>query len=706
MARAQRAAAAAEAAAAASLAATTASIAGAIPGPGPGGGSGTDPASGRPPGTPLDLAGPGSGTDPRKPSPPCPGSCSSAKPAVSGSDSRAQLQSTPPVQAGRTGSGPGPETSQGPQPAIGSLNSLTVPAIQGARAPLGTGAGLVRIAGEPTVAPPTLRQTPKAVCDPRPRMNSTNILEATPASSTAPSLSPVCQVPAVPCKVLPPPSSQVGTVATSAVPAASGSSLSVAHSLKVVSPSSLAVNGSAPPHVKTSSSIPANNPLVAQLLQGKEVPMEQIMPRPLLARMDTQPGKEGKEPGAPARETSERHPYVVTLQLSSPPSCGTPGFSQSRQQLLRGPQQLPGQNLWSATAEPYPSQETLGKGAQEQLLQAMRQRVPTAVVSPSEHSLPPPGFPQESTSTSQSFMLGFTGRRTSKPAMSGHYLLNVSTYGRGSDNLRRNLAVHPERRLCLDEPKMEFEEQEQVTGDSSSEEEGGDGGTENEDASLVIKRKPLTLKVGRAGEQASPEMSTPKLEQADVSQKEEGSCFFSVGSAMVRDFIQAAEEKVAQAVRGERRLASVGLPTVGIPAESAPPRPLLLSPSQHSPFFGNPSPGSLLGSGYSGTINVSTSPDVHQEALLTRLSDPRNMGDVVSFSVTVTTIPAGQSVNADSHGQPLPSQPFSEEGSLEDLPSKCYCRLKAMIMCKGCGAFCHDDCIGPSKLCVSCLVVR
>ncbi|XP_070555829.1 putative Polycomb group protein ASXL2 isoform X2 [Ptychodera flava] len=36
--------------------------------------------------------------------------------------------------------------------------------------------------------------------------------------------------------------------------------------------------------------------------------------------------------------------------------------------------------------------------------------------------------------------------------------------------------------------------------------------------------------------------------------------------------------------------------------------------------------------------------------------------------------------------------------------SKCSCRLKAMIMCKGCGAFCHDDCIGPSTLCVSCLI--
>ncbi|KAK3090145.1 hypothetical protein FSP39_009486, partial [Pinctada imbricata] len=35
--------------------------------------------------------------------------------------------------------------------------------------------------------------------------------------------------------------------------------------------------------------------------------------------------------------------------------------------------------------------------------------------------------------------------------------------------------------------------------------------------------------------------------------------------------------------------------------------------------------------------------------------------------------------------------------------SNCACSLKAMIMCKKCGAFCHHDCIGPSKLCVTCL---
>ncbi|KAK9405015.1 putative Polycomb group protein ASXL1 [Crotalus adamanteus] len=58
-------------------------------------------------------------------------------------------------------------------------------------------------------------------------------------------------------------------------------------------------------------------------------------------------------------------------------------------------------------------------------------------------------------------------------------------------------------------------------------------------------------------------------------------------------------------------------------------------------------------------------------------------------------------------GLSFSAQVFAETGKgMEELSLQCSCSLKAMIMCKGCGAFCHDDCIGPSKLCVLCLVVR
>ncbi|XP_074868010.1 polycomb group protein ASXL1 isoform X1 [Carettochelys insculpta] len=61
---------------------------------------------------------------------------------------------------------------------------------------------------------------------------------------------------------------------------------------------------------------------------------------------------------------------------------------------------------------------------------------------------------------------------------------------------------------------------------------------------------------------------------------------------------------------------------------------------------------------------------------------------------------------AANHSTSLSVQMFADSNSVEEISLKCSCSLKAMIMCKGCGAFCHDDCIGPSKLCVLCLVVR
>ncbi|KAH7973877.1 hypothetical protein HPB49_005974 [Dermacentor silvarum] len=36
--------------------------------------------------------------------------------------------------------------------------------------------------------------------------------------------------------------------------------------------------------------------------------------------------------------------------------------------------------------------------------------------------------------------------------------------------------------------------------------------------------------------------------------------------------------------------------------------------------------------------------------------------------------------------------------------SACACSLRPMAVCRKCGAFCHDGCIGPSHLCVTCLI--
>nr|XP_033790135.1 putative Polycomb group protein ASXL3 isoform X2 [Geotrypetes seraphini]XP_033790137.1 putative Polycomb group protein ASXL3 isoform X2 [Geotrypetes seraphini] len=76
----------------------------------------------------------------------------------------------------------------------------------------------------------------------------------------------------------------------------------------------------------------------------------------------------------------------------------------------------------------------------------------------------------------------------------------------------------------------------------------------------------------------------------------------------------------------------------------------------------------------------------------------KSIGILGSSSNTVTGM--------SNQNTPIPVQRFADSSSADELELKCSCRLKAMIVCKGCGAFCHDDCIGPSKLCVACLVVR
>nr|XP_056708361.1 putative Polycomb group protein ASXL2 [Euleptes europaea] len=723
MARARRAAAAAEAAA--SIAATAASIVEAIPGPGPGGGGKGEetgsPASGEPHGTATqakaaDLAGTGSGAGPRRPFPSVPGSWAPAAAAATeqgapGSVARTQLQPVPSLQPRTPGSCPGADTPSATQPAVASIGPSTASASQGARSSLSLGCGLGPGMDQPIKHPSAVSLPARAACDPEPRPVSKSLPEAALAASSAhsPSLPPLSAVP-----FKPPPAPRAGAVAAPPVAVPPRSALLVTHGLKVP-PATLGTAETAPPP-KTSSSIPANNPLVAQLLQGKEVPLEQIMPRPL-TRVEMKaipfPVKEHKEPVVAARPGERQH-YQVPFQ-----PCGKPGFSPSRQQITHAVQPFPpftGQELWKTTADLHPSQEALGQGVQQNILQALMQRVsrqklPSPTTPPSQLTLPPPDFPVESSSTSQSFMLGFTGRRTSKPAMSGHYLLNVSTYGRGSEHFRRKLALHPGDRVSPDGPKMELEEQEPAVGDSSSSgEDAGDTdgeGTTDEEECVVVNEELLT-RAGK-GEQITHQAGSVKAEQETACWKAPGSLQLSASqefarSAVGRVFIQAAQEKASQ-TRRETRLWSTELHP-DAPAGSTPPQPLLLSPSPPSRLFGSPAAAQLVGPGYSGTINVSTSPDMHQEALLTGLSNPGSIGDVVSFSVTVTTIPAGQSASAGSRGQPLPAQAFSDTGGLEDLPSKCYCRLKAMIMCKGCGAFCHDDCIGPSKLCVSCLVVR
>lgn len=427
---------------------------------------------------------------------------------------------------------------------------------------------------------------------------------------------------------------------------------------------------------KLGSSIPANNPLVTQLLQGNNVPLEQIMPRPLTAaEMKTVPCTSAERPGS---EEAERPSNTAAQQLER-------FLSHNR----RHPS---GQRIWQL----FSGKDLTGSGnnqaqgaeeratSQEQALQTLVKKVWQENANPSEFSAAP-GVPQRE-NISQRFMLGFLGRRTSRPAMSGHYLLNISTYGRVSEGCRPTPSDS-----TVDASVNDPDNKESIT---ESEEE--DTGSEEWRSPLVTSGIP------------SPKSEPPRtannefLPTFDVKETVQivtkGNIY---ESDIARDLIQAAQAKMAN-VLGVR-LKHNPSDMFGIHASPTSPHPELL---QASRTCGNPA--GLLGSGYGGTINITTSPEVLNRSSIPTGGDfsPANTDNVVSFSVTVTTIPSIQSVSSGGCDQPISVQTYTDDSSMEMSPSQCYCRLKAMIMCKGCGAFCHDDCIGPSKLCVSCLVVR
>ncbi|XP_042356269.1 putative Polycomb group protein ASXL2 isoform X2 [Plectropomus leopardus] len=423
---------------------------------------------------------------------------------------------------------------------------------------------------------------------------------------------------------------------------------------------------------KTSSCIPANNPLVTQLLQGKEVPLEQILPKPL-SKVEVKMSNVSS--GVKAKTL---HPAEHKQMFQPFNTAGRAGvFSEH----LRHHRELP------------------DKETQEQILQALMQRTgqqsqPYGGLAPQHsqyktHQL----VPAEERQDQSRISVGFLGRkRIPRPAMTGHYLLNVSTYGRGPESKRLHQSVipntsglkrestegeetakdeEPARKFFFPAPGVKTEQQGySITNEAASIQncsnvktepgsEDCDAGANNNSTSATAKdTSPFSQSHRRHLELCNSNQgnSEPYLSQVDPSHQRQ--------SAFQTQRTLDNQEAVAASCYG-------GTISMSVP---------------HSLNHGT------AGIGSSTASSEADGSGVH--------------GSVMSFSVTVTTIPAGHSLDHGNQSEPSPEQAFMEGSNMEDVQSKCYCRLKAMIMCKGCGAFCHDDCIGPSKLCVSCLVVR
>ncbi|MFT7810764.1 putative Polycomb group protein ASXL2 isoform X2 [Arapaima gigas] len=440
--------------------------------------------------------------------------------------------------------------------------------------------------------------------------------------------------------------------------------------------------------VKASSSITSNNPLVAQLLQGIEVPLEQILPKPLteLQPVMVPSGDKGKLSASAASNKS---------QLAA-----VAGAVDKTKQLVSN--QLVTARAGALELSQHQG-EMLTKATQEQILQTLMQRTHSQQFAPK----PQPGLKEvcllsystECPSTPR-FAVGFSGRkRMSKPAMSGHYLLNISTYGRGSEGCKRVVSTMP---TILANLKKEYTE-----GEGIPDSEPARGHQHSPGADLP------GVKVEHQGPSDDPDSRNSEGTLYSQQQQKIKSEFPShehvpdrkdIADQTISSFatFRAKEtEQVPQPLAGHLALGNNSQSN----SASIIPEPYRLqvhatTNTNHSPTSAQPMQKTQENEGsYSYPLKHSSTSAGSPTSYSTASS---SNGNVMSISVTVTTISASHS----SHGEAAPLQAFNEASSLDDPPSNCYCRLKAMIMCKGCGAFCHDDCIGPSKLCVSCLVVR
>lgn len=370
---------------------------------------------------------------------------------------------------------------------------------------------------------------------------------------------------------------------------------------------------------RNASCIPANNPLVTKLLQGKEVPLEQILPKPL---------------------------SKVEVKMA----VKTTGPKGKPLHLFVGENK---QNLSTSRVE-VKHNELPDKETQEQILQALMQRKSQQSqqfggVGPQQFKISQIAHTEEKLTR---IGVGFLGcKRKQKPAMTGHYLLNISTYGRGSERQRQ------QQQQQLANLKRESREGEVVSGVKSE--------LKSEEVQFCTRVK-----------------DEPGLEDGDRNSNTDG-------SGLAKDVTSSQRKHLTFS---------------NIPGNSEPYSTHQRSPQGfHKVTDNQPAV-------YSGSISMSLNNssdkvlDSNSDSNYSE-ADSGQHNSVMSFSVTVTTIPAGRSMDS-GQGEPSPDRSFAEGPNMEDVQSKCYCRLKAMIMCKGCGAFCHDDCIGPSKLCVSCLVVR
>nr|CAD7397832.1 unnamed protein product [Timema cristinae] len=133
--------------------------------------------------------------------------------------------------------------------------------------------------------------------------------------------------------------------------------------------------------------------------------------------------------------------------------------------------------------------------------------------------------------------------------------------------------------------------------------------------------------------------------------------------------------------------------------KGAPPRASSAPPSHHQQQVaaGRGRPASVDAEHY-----VVHCPNPGTQAITRRDVPYGGVGsEAVAQSYTLVGGGDGQTVMEGGGGPPRNT---TGAAMTQSEASPCACNLNAMIMCKKCGAFCHDDCISPARLCYTCLI--
>ncbi|XP_055621187.1 polycomb protein Asx isoform X5 [Toxorhynchites rutilus septentrionalis] len=132
-------------------------------------------------------------------------------------------------------------------------------------------------------------------------------------------------------------------------------------------------------------------------------------------------------------------------------------------------------------------------------------------------------------------------------------------------------------------------------------------------------------------------------------------------------------------------------PAAGHITSTSAPSPLLPGSNGNS----NSSSGIIISSGNTSSSNNNNNNNTSNNSTIGIINNNSSANSNNSNS-------SSSSNNGNSHHHHLQQQ--QQQHGANVATSSCSCSLNAMVICQQCGAFCHDDCIGASKLCVSCVI--